>query len=268
MQVWSFRSAAITEAARWRVNLLQQRWPMNSTRTASPWSLAMFTPFVGVPMQSALDLCVVWSLYGLYFWPCPKLNPVDAEEGSLKWSRQSHPQALTPAGQMRTPGSPAGLEPPSSARYLMTNPLGTREGARGFRCYLPCGRKHNTSSAVLSLRCLLLPHSRLASALRMRNRLYRLCYEEGISTACHALQLLTWPESVSLLTFSWHFVDGRNTGSDAAVHGPSNMGSTDKTPCERHCLTARMAHVKQVRQKTYPTYAIFVQAWPWFGCRR
>ena len=39
----------------------------------------MFTPFVGVPMQNALDLCVVWSLYGLYacknFWPCPKSNP-------------------------------------------------------------------------------------------------------------------------------------------------------------------------------------------------
>ena len=41
----------------------------------------MFTPFVGVPTQNALDLCVVWSLYGLYmrknFWPCPKLNPAE-----------------------------------------------------------------------------------------------------------------------------------------------------------------------------------------------
>ena len=25
----------------------------------------MFTPFVGVPMRNALDLCVVWSVYGL-----------------------------------------------------------------------------------------------------------------------------------------------------------------------------------------------------------
>ena len=34
----------------------------------------MFTPFVGVPTRTALDLCIVWSLYGLYickhFWPC------------------------------------------------------------------------------------------------------------------------------------------------------------------------------------------------------
>ena len=35
---------------------------------------------------------------------CPKSNPaVHAEGGSPKWPRQSHPQALTPAGQKRTP---------------------------------------------------------------------------------------------------------------------------------------------------------------------
>ena len=68
----------------------------------------MFTPFVGVPMQTALDLCMVWSLYGLYmckhFWPCPVTNPNGlGPGGAIKWPRQSHPNALTPAGQEQTP---------------------------------------------------------------------------------------------------------------------------------------------------------------------
>ena len=83
----------------------------------------MFTPFVGVPMQNPLDLCVVWSLYGLYtrknFWPCPKVNPTGhGDGGSIKWPRQSHPQALTPAGQMRTPW----LEPLSSRGSCQCSP--------------------------------------------------------------------------------------------------------------------------------------------------
>ena len=68
----------------------------------------MFTPFVGVPMQSALDLCVAWSVYGLYmcqnFWPrlWSNLEQVGSAV-SVTWPRQSHPQALTPEGKKRTP---------------------------------------------------------------------------------------------------------------------------------------------------------------------
>ena len=69
----------------------------------------MFTPFVGVPMRTALDLCIVWSLYGLYMckhfcWPCPAMSAADlGPGGTIRWPRQSHPGALTPAGQERTP---------------------------------------------------------------------------------------------------------------------------------------------------------------------
>ena len=78
------------------------------TPTEAAISGTMFAPFVGVPMQTALDLCIVWSLYGLYmcknFWPCPANNAAQPNESStLRWPRQSHPNALTPAGQERTP---------------------------------------------------------------------------------------------------------------------------------------------------------------------
>ena len=47
------------------------RPPVNPSDTVI--SGTMFTPFVGVAMQTALDLCMVWSLHGLYmckhFWP-------------------------------------------------------------------------------------------------------------------------------------------------------------------------------------------------------
>ena len=68
----------------------------------------MFTPFVGIAMQTALDLCMVWSLYGLYtckhFWPSPVTSPAElGPGGAIKWPRQSHPNALTPEGRARTP---------------------------------------------------------------------------------------------------------------------------------------------------------------------
>ena len=47
------------------------RSPVNPSDTVMSGTL--FTPFVGIEMQSALDLCMVWSLYGLYmctFSPC------------------------------------------------------------------------------------------------------------------------------------------------------------------------------------------------------
>ena len=59
-------------------------------------------------MQTALDLCVVWSLHGLYmckhFWPSPVTRPDELGPGStIKWPWQSHPRALTPVGRERTP---------------------------------------------------------------------------------------------------------------------------------------------------------------------
>ena len=115
MQVWSSRLAITTRAARWRTNLAPQRWPGTSKRTARPpitpceaaINGTMFTPFVGVPMQTALDLCIVWSLYGLYmcknYWPCPTANPAGHEEGGTlqmrtpwltSWARATFEQGV------------------------------------------------------------------------------------------------------------------------------------------------------------------------------
>ena len=82
------------------------RPPVNPSDTVI--SGTMFTPFVGVAMQTALDLCMVWSLYGLYmckhFWPSPVTTPNErGPDSTIKWPRQSHPRALTPAGRERTP---------------------------------------------------------------------------------------------------------------------------------------------------------------------
>ena len=55
----------------------------------------MFTPLVGVSMQSALDLCVAWSIYGLYMCQNQSVPVV--------WPRKAHPQALIQTGQERTP---------------------------------------------------------------------------------------------------------------------------------------------------------------------
>ena len=73
------------------------RPPVNPSDTAI--SGTMFTPFVGIAMQTALDLCMVWSLYGLYmckhFWPSPVTSPDElGPGGTIKWPRQSHPKAL------------------------------------------------------------------------------------------------------------------------------------------------------------------------------
>ena len=82
------------------------RSPVNPSDTVMSGTL--FTPFVGIAMQSALDLCMVWSLYGLYmckhFWPMPIPSPEESSPGSpIKWPRQSHPRVLTPEGRERTP---------------------------------------------------------------------------------------------------------------------------------------------------------------------
>ena len=82
------------------------RPPVNPSDTVI--SGTMFTPFVGVAMQTALDLCMVWSLYGLYmckhFWPSPVTTPDElGPDSTIKRPRQSHPRALTPAGRERTP---------------------------------------------------------------------------------------------------------------------------------------------------------------------
>ena len=82
------------------------RPPVNPSDTVISGTL--FTPFVGTAMQTALDLCMVWSLYGLYtckhFWPMPVPGPDEPGSGSpSKWPRQSHPRALTLEGRERTP---------------------------------------------------------------------------------------------------------------------------------------------------------------------
>ena len=82
------------------------RPPVNPSNTVI--SGTMFTPFVGVAMQTALDPCMVWSLCGLYmckhFWPSSVTTPAElGPDSTIKWPRQSHPRALTPAGRERTP---------------------------------------------------------------------------------------------------------------------------------------------------------------------
>ena len=76
--------------------------PEHPTDTSQGGSL--FTPLVGVPMETSLDLVVVWALYGIYmchqFWPMPtRLH----EREAVKWPRRAHPGALSAAGQERTP---------------------------------------------------------------------------------------------------------------------------------------------------------------------
>ena len=52
------------ELQAYRLTLVSRaRPPVTLSETAVNGT--MFTPFVGVPMQNGLDLCVVWSLYGL-----------------------------------------------------------------------------------------------------------------------------------------------------------------------------------------------------------
>ena len=111
MQVWSFRRSPLERkptSATLAKELQDYRLTPVSRARPPVTPSTMFTPFAGVPMQNVLDLCVVWSLYGLYmcknFWPCPTSNPAQTgASGPIKWPRQSHPQALTPAGQQRTP---------------------------------------------------------------------------------------------------------------------------------------------------------------------
>ena len=91
-----------------RLALVSRTRPPVNPSDATVISGTMFTPFVGVAMQTALDLCMVWSLYGLYmckhFWPSPGITPNELGPGStIKWPRQSHPRALTPAGREQTP---------------------------------------------------------------------------------------------------------------------------------------------------------------------
>ena len=101
-----------------------------STPCQSVVNGTMFTPFVyiGVPMQSALDLCVAWSMYGLYmcqnFWPRPRSDLEQlGPSAPVTWPRQSHPQALTQEGQKRTPWLTSCPEPPSSRAFCRCFPF-------------------------------------------------------------------------------------------------------------------------------------------------
>ena len=89
------------------------RSPVNPSDTVMSGTL--FTPFVGIAMQSALDLCMVWSLYGLYmckhFWPMPVPSP----EGK--------------SNQVATAIPSQGAHP----RRKRANPLGYQLGTSHFR---------------------------------------------------------------------------------------------------------------------------------------
>ena len=89
--------------------LAMARPPENPTGTSHKGT--MFTPLVGVPMESSLDLVMVWALYGTYmcntFWPRPMMpnNPptIAAELHPLRRPKKAHPGALSEAGRERTP---------------------------------------------------------------------------------------------------------------------------------------------------------------------
>ena len=95
------------------------RPPVNPSDTAI--SGTMFTPFVGIAMQTALDLCVVWSLYGLYMStfglaPSPaRMNLVLAVQSSGHGNPIQRLSPLKEESELR--GSPAGLVLPSNTEY-------------------------------------------------------------------------------------------------------------------------------------------------------
>lgn len=98
------------ELAEYRMQLLAMaRPPVNPTDCSQGGT--MFTPLVGVPMASSLDLVMVWAVYGRFmrktFWPMPSTNPpltVETAAGQpVRWPKRAHPGALSEAGQERTP---------------------------------------------------------------------------------------------------------------------------------------------------------------------
>ena len=93
----------------YRQQLLAMATPPECPTDASQGG-SLFTPLVGVPMETSLDLAVVWALYGTYmcrqFWPIPLGKQADGHEQTpeaVTWPRRAHPGALSAAGQERTP---------------------------------------------------------------------------------------------------------------------------------------------------------------------
>ena len=74
------------------------RPPVNPSDTATGGTL--FTPFVGIAMQTALDLCMVWSSHGLYmckrFWPSPVTSPDELGPGGQSSGHGNPIQGLSP----------------------------------------------------------------------------------------------------------------------------------------------------------------------------
>ena len=96
------------------------RPPVNPSDTVI--SGTMFTPFVGVAMQTALDLCMVWSLYGLLCVSTfglallpPRMNVVQTARSSGHGNPILEPSPLREESERR--GSLAGLEPHLNREY-------------------------------------------------------------------------------------------------------------------------------------------------------
>ena len=91
------------------------RPPVNPSDTVISGTL--FTPFVGIAMQTALDLCMVWSLYGLYmckhFWPMPIPGPASAQIHSMSvvssWGPTRHLREAHQAAKAGQYGTAAGV---------------------------------------------------------------------------------------------------------------------------------------------------------------
>ena len=93
------------ELADCRQQLLAMAVPPECPTEASQGG-GLFTPLIGVPMETSLDLAVCWALYGTYmcrqFWPIPSSGRAQ-EQAAFQWPKRAHPGALSPAGQERTP---------------------------------------------------------------------------------------------------------------------------------------------------------------------
>ena len=89
-------------------------------------------------MQTALNPCMVWSLYGLHmckhFWPGPVTSPDEFGAGSQSSGRGNPIQRLSPLkGESELLGSPAGLVPPSSREHCQCSPC-QQDHAQSRRC--------------------------------------------------------------------------------------------------------------------------------------
>ena len=92
-------------------------------------------------------------------------------------------------------------------------------------CASLAGGKSARRQQSVSLQCLPPPHSRLASAFRMRNQLYRLCHGEGIF---HGLPCLATDDSLACVLVTADFAHGTSKYSEC--QSPKRQGRL--YPCQ------------------------------------